>query len=316
MKKSTLKFLFYIFCVVLISVSLKMIALYRIKNDITFKAFTNYYKVDNGTQNCYFIGSSRIRRSINPKILKDELPDVNFYNWGGSGFAFNNNLIMVEKLSQSQNNNIMFVEMSRVKFFRSIQYLYMYTFDDVCFELKMYFNNAPFSTIEDQINILNDIKSFILTIFSISKDVNLVIDPKSFKKSYGFIADTAVFHGSEYYYLRSVDLLEKSKSAGLKNSYKELIINTIKDVEGKNGRIVFLLPLQFTDSNEKELLLTIFNSIPDQNKLKYSRSFLNKIMNSEYLLDATHLNSKGAELYTHELLGEVKKQLLLKRSHR
>ncbi|WP_152537390.1 hypothetical protein [Aquimarina pacifica] len=259
----------------------------------------------------YFIGSSRVQRSINPEIIKKYFKGIDFQNLGISGSTFLGNCILSEHLLKKESPKVLFIELSPIKPKLSQHFIHFSTKANLnIFESINTFNSTNSQEqLLFNLNILND---YLFSRVSLKHDGrDLMQLNKSKKKStIGFISTDENSHNSILPFLKYEDL----ETTKYKNENIDIYLKYMSYLEAlskqTNSRVIFFLPVTYKKEKEKNLLIPIYNKLPNHLKLKYSEDFFQEITNSSYLLDKNHFNSKGAEKYTSLLCPIIKSHLL------
>jgi hypothetical protein len=91
----------------------------------------------------------------------------------------------------------------------------------------------------------------------------------------------------------------------------KVIDNLRKEAEKNGDDIQFILPLMIPEESEFAIDMGVFAALPEDMKWSYSDEFLITMQNREYLSDPSHLNSKGAAVYSHELSEFIRKRFAI-----
>lgn len=73
-------------------------------------------KLDTSTKSIFFLGSSRIQRSVNTKLVQDSLPIWQVYNLGLVGNTLAQNLYLAQYIYSLPGNKVVFIELSSYLF--------------------------------------------------------------------------------------------------------------------------------------------------------------------------------------------------------
>ncbi len=252
---------------------------------------------DNGGK-IYFVGSSRVKRSINEQLLSAYFSD-SVRNLGLTQGTFLTNLIVLEHLAKIQGEKIIFVELSMFS-------------NKISSELTS-------ASQEADINVLESVKT-ITDSYSFHRKLNIyssTIDQLIHARSIRFREKV-----QELLTLNSSDMRKQLNQAVLSDSsflkvtdcqiMKQVTFNSAvywDQINRLNGlfqrsgsRMYFFLPTTFKSEKERQEVLNVFHQIPEEMKLIYSESFLEEITDSRYLLDPNHLNSEGAIKYSQLMI--------------
>ncbi|WP_438422584.1 hypothetical protein [Aquimarina macrocephali] len=263
-----------------------------IANDIANNKETSYY----------FIGSSRVQNSINPEILEEHFGNKNVSNIGISGSTFLSNCILADFLLKEKTSKVLFIELSPIKqelpngfieFSKEANIDILETIDELTknesFRKRLLF----------KLHILNYLYSKKI---SVKKDVKRILSQNDNKeREIGFIS----LNKNNFNSISPFITYEEINSPSIKNknltTYQNYINYLLELSSKKNSKIIFFLPLTYKNEKEKNIVIPLYHSLSDSLKIKYSKRFLNSIVNSKYLSDENHLNSLGAEKYTNLL---------------
>lgn len=299
LKNSFRKLLTYCFVLgIKILIILTLIEFFS-RNSRANENLVEYIGAANTTTKAIFIGSSKIQASINPVLLKQQLPQYNFYNLGLSGSSVLYNCHLAERLIPTvPSGSLVFVELSDFRLSPSGYFYHFNTQKDLYeitkkrIALSIGFNELE-SIFFSFINIRPQLKA------SMSSD-------KAFLKEVGFTKWKTTYTGKENTFINSTDVLNTDKSLStLQNKYLLILNELIAEGKKKNVKIVFILPLNIKGTEKKKELLPIFHAIPVSNKWIYSSNLLRTISFKKYLGDIIHLNETGAKLYSAELAREI-----------
>ncbi len=85
----------------------------------------------------YFIGSSRVRRSVDPDILEDCLKYKKVVNLGLRGSTFLSNSLIVEEIVKQNSPNAIVIELSPIRLNFSTESKLVFSMLDIDFDEKM-----------------------------------------------------------------------------------------------------------------------------------------------------------------------------------
>ncbi len=241
-------------------------------------------------KNIYFIGSSRIKQSINPHQLKGEMPENNFINLGMGGCSFSYNYILARQIIPLlKPKDIIFIELSGLRI------------------------NPPNSYFFSWNDILNVIKSDIaFDLGSVYKLLLLHDDFKGlfFRKEHqnqivGFQADKRKHRGTTSDIVKVSDFVLKDEPLSKRQKvYLDKIKNIIETSKLKNINVIFIQPLMMSRS-EKKIIIPLYRKLSGNYKWIYSQEFISSMDHNFLMTDNIHLNQYGAAIYTQELLKEI-----------
>jgi lysophospholipase L1-like esterase len=104
--------------------------------------------------------------------------------------------------------------------------------------------------------------------------------------------------------------LKTTISPDVHNVYLDVINDLREEAEEKGNEIQFILPLMIWGQDEFNIDMSVFAELPEALKWTYSNEFLINMHNHQYLSDPSHLNSKGAAVYSRELSDHIKKRFV------
>ena len=308
MKKSILKLLLFVLAIIVFVATTKFAAYYYMVKNTSFKPFFKHTISDSS---CYFIGSSRIRECFDEKLMKQKIAGTTFHNLGINALSMNYGLILANKIISKTNNNIIFIELSRFKPYRSPRCYDIFNYSDISEGLNSYYNSVDKASLKEFKTFLTDIGEFTFNFFSLKEDLSILADPKNGMTTLANSRIEKSFYGdsSDITYLNPLDLALINKYENYNKYCHIKLLNTIVEGENKNIQVVFTLPIAFSDAEEKVELLALYNSIPKKNKSIYSEEFLTKICKMDNLYDKIHFNLNGAAICTNEWAAKIEKLL-------
>ena len=301
LRQSLYKFIRYTFIVGAVLVSYIVLIEVSPVNSIAKSILFKYIEIDDKTPKVLFIGSSRVECSINPGLLKKHLPEYNFYNLGLPNSSILYNYQLAEKLIPIiPSGSIIFIELSDLSMIQPGNFFYFCSYRDL------------YSLTKKKLSLnfeLNDIEKIFFSFFNIRSHVKLLAYPqKSILRELGFLKRDGFFVGNNGAFINAKDLNQsKGSLTAIQENYLAMLDSLVKKGHGRDIKIVFIPSLTIRKASERNQVLPIFNAIQRSDKWTYSTAFLEKITNTKYLYDLNHLNKSGAELYTLELVNEIKK---------
>lgn len=258
----------------------------------------------------YFIGSSRVQRSISPNILKTRFPNYTFINLGVTNNSFLYNCQLASRLLQeSKETKIIFIELAALTICPSDSYYFLLSQHDV------------WSVIRQHLSIQHtpaDIQSLLFYMFSLHSDIKKIIYPELNlygNPELGYQAGNREFKGSVTNIITPESFAIKTKiSPSLLNAYLENI-NRLDSIAARNhAQIIFIFPLTISKTSELNIDVSVFAKLPESSKWSYPVEFMTAMRNEKYLFDDFHLNEAGANQYSYELSKFIKKLFKSNRS--
>ena len=256
----------------------------------------------------YFIGSSRVQKSIDPNIIGGRYNNYLVSNLGMQGGNFLSSCVMADfVLKQNYGHNILFVELS----------LNMDELPKGVFKYSLPSKPSPSSSIlsltgnqsipEQSMLLSNVINRQLFYSLSIGDDVREIIGLKS--NGGDQLIGYHPYEKNDWHDTNSFLSWNDIKTEGVNSidiSQYMYKINYLKMLaEDNNARIVFFLPVTYISEFEKSIVIQIYRTLPATMKLEYSESFLKKITRAEYLGDRNHLNIHGAKSYSKLLIPQI-----------
>jgi len=301
LKNSLRKLLTY--CLVLGIMILIIFAFIEVisRNSRANENLLEYIGAANTKPKAIFIGSSRIQASIDPVLLKQQLPQYNFYNLGLSGSSILYNCHLAEKLIPTiPSGSLVFVELSDFRLSPSGYFYHFNTHKDL-YEItkKRIALSVRFNELESVFFSLIDVRAQLKASLSSSK---------AFLKEVGFTKWKTTYTGKENTFINSADVNAQGKPlSALQNRYLRILNELIAEGKKSHVKIIFMLPLNIKGAEKKQELLPIFHAIAESNKWTYTSDFIRKMSFKKYQGDIIHLNETGAKLYSTELAREIRK---------
>lgn len=252
----------------------------------------------------YFIGSSRVQRSISPAILKSTLPNFNFVNLGIGGNSFLYSCQIASQLLQdSSEKKIVFIELSGLSIRPSDAYYFLMSQHDVWNVIRQHLS------VECR---LSDLSGFLFYMFSIRSDLKKIIYPDLNLYSnpeIGYLPDTKESKASIDGVLNADSFTTQTEiSPRLLDAYLDNISKLHKMANRSGSHVIFILPLTIVTASEFNIDMSVFRKLPNHSKWSYSAELMDSMRNSKYLFDDLHLNEAGSVVYSHELSKFIKER--------
>ncbi|TSE08637.1 hypothetical protein [Aquimarina algiphila] len=252
----------------------------------------------------YFIGSSRVQKSINPELLKVHFDNENIYNMGISASTFLSNCALAEFLIINKKPKVLFIELSPI--LPELPEGLLKFSDEVDFDVFRSINSLnKHESIHQKILInLNQLNNYTFSKISLKDDLKKILglkDQQSNKRAMGFVSLKGNSFNSTSKFITYREINSFQRKSNKSNSHENYINHLLELGIKKNTKIVFFLPITYQREKEKSITVPIFNMLSDSLKIKYSEKFIAEITKAKYLSDSNHFNNIGAEKYT-ELL--------------
>lgn len=226
----------------------------------------------------YFIGSSRVQQGIDPQLLNTSIKGDSVYNIGISGATFIHNINLAKHLILNCNAKKLFIELSPI----------IYSFHPVHESLNI--NTFKINEIYN----LDYIELYLFSKLNLRHYLKNKLAPKQTSKEYGYVfSDQNNYHKTNSF-LKIQDLDKKWNSDV--SEYFDIISNLNKIAINHNTKIYFFLPVTFKRERERAIVSTIYQLLPNNQKVIYTEHFINSIHNTNYLADENHFNYKGAKI--------------------
>jgi hypothetical protein len=289
--------------------------------------------------NTLFIGSSRVNRGVNPKIIDSLLTEyqVRSYNFGSPSTTNPETYFITEQILRTENLNLdyLFVELTplisiKVTPFKYYQSRYYYWINlRYSWFIAKYLLNANYA-FADKFEIgASYIKCFIMKnanflhykkLFDFSNETKLKnfflkgnngfypLDDqrpptaKYAKRTENFQNDTSGFNKM------TSKVQQEFKSNKIPDAFNsahyQKLMQLIELAKAKNIHLIYLLPPR-SRSYEEEL--SLIRQIPSEHIIEVANPFkFPELYQSKYAFDKNHFNKEGADIFTHYIVDEFK----------
>lgn len=249
----------------------------------------------------YFLGSSRTQYSTNPHIVAAISGCDKTYNLGLSSGTFLSHGIMAEFVMHRPGYKILVIELSSylANLQESVfQFAKQTGFDPIQAAHRITATQPILNQLDLEANLLNNrVRGF----FDLREDVKMLVGYRvpANDSWIGFQTspnerprvNSSVIGWSEIHAKQShaIDL----------RPYREIIDYLERVASTNHSKLIFLLPLNYRTRAEKEVVVSLFQSLPDSNRLHYDKEFLDHMANSDFQADLIHLNERGAVVYSN-----------------
>lgn len=242
----------------------------------------------------YFIGSSRVQRGIDPELLHEHSKENRVYNVGIRAGTFLHNFIMAEHIIKEYNPKELFIELSPIqaKINPTLESL---NINDLQLVIKyfnlLYFFEDTESYLFSKVTIRHSLKKIIM-----SNKTNLVNGSySSISIGYEFIDENNYDTTNSFLTMEDLEIYNTYDIT----DHIHLIAQLHQISEKNHTTIRYFLPITFNREEERILVSKVFQSLSKEQKVPYTKDFLNSISKSIYLQDKNHLNHKGAKIMTN-----------------
>lgn len=291
--KFLLKAVLLILPLLMVSLLLKVTFSYSCKSG---SCLEDYARMNKNLPTYYFIGTSRVQQSIDPEILKADLPDNNFLNLGITNNSFLYSCKVASNLMKEGPRKKIFIELTGLALPPSDSYYLLLHTTDVLDVLKQHLSIQ--CTTED-------ISGLLFYMFNIHSDLKKVVyaslDIYS-RPEIGFMPNNRTYTGAMEGMLtpQSFAIIPPMDST-IPDAYLAIIDQLQKEAKETESEIQFILPLTIVNASEFDIDMSVFARLPDDMKWTYSTEFLHDMKKQQYLSDEYHLSYAGAVRYSHEL---------------
>ncbi|CAM4196792.1 hypothetical protein EWU23_04935 [Cytophagaceae bacterium 50C-KIRBA] len=257
----------------------------------------------------FFLGSSRIQRSVNPQVLAQALPNWRMYNLGLIGNSLAQNLFIAEYLKTLPGNKVVFIELT------SFIPNFPDSFKQAGEQLKIpHFPSAYFSFVGKEEHQNKDITylenmevQFWERLIQCQNLLKSVIYQNDFNgyEEIGFSSTNRHDVFSTNSFLTTEDLHYLAHGPVDKIMH-DRVNQALKKQVPQAFKIVFLLPVTSPEKLDFKRKIPTFNKIAGDSKWVYDEQFLREMANSANLENRNHMNSRGAYIYSQGLIKYIK----------
>lgn len=301
--KTTLKLLAFIAFLVLVRLLISSIK----PEDQEVSRFCNTLTSTN-ENSVAFVGSSRIKRGIDPTLLKEHFPDHEFINLGSNAETFISNYLITSFLLENTKCGVVFMELSPIK--KELTYFNYKVLKklriDITENINLFNSKNRIESLKFRIDLQNEI---ITKDFFAKEDLKSILKPNS-QYIFGFLPED-----QNHTHDVSSILTEEDLNAHFHflehNQYTRGINALLQKANENKKSLYFLLPVTNKNNVEKEIVIPIYNSLEAKYKLVLDTKFFTSIRNKEYLLNTNHFNTAGSKIYTNELARLIRKQEII-----
>ncbi len=252
----------------------------------------------------FFVGSSRVQYGVNDSLLQAAL-HCKIFNCGFSNATFFSNAVIVTGLIKQGGKKIIVTELSPLipdippGSSEFMQVVGIYQPGHIHRLLQ---NDGIFKNRQAYISLLNQ---FLVNSITLENEIKSLFDPGFGKRLLTGFRYKSINSGG---YKKTDSFLEKSDLESAGNPHPQTsrhlkYISQLASLAAEHGvKLVFMLPVLYRDPIEKELVRSVFHSLPDSLRLTYSPGFLDQVSNPAYLYDIMHFNKNGADKFSSLLV--------------
>ena len=251
----------------------------------------------------FFIGSSRVQKSIDPAIINAHYNRFRVFNLGVSGGSFLSNCVMADFIIRQPGHKILFIELAPL----------LEELPDGVFTFSRQHGLSPSQAVlaltekqsfpERSMLIMNTINHQVFKAVSVWREA---------REAIGYKTEPDVSLGYQPYDRNNSDGTASflswneingasAEPIGLER-YQVMIGYLEGLAKRNNSRVVFFLPVTIPTKVERSIVIPLYHSISDTMKLGFPAPFLEHIAREEYLGDANHLNRQGANAFSGMLV--------------
>lgn len=266
-------------------------------------------KIDSNSKSIFFLGSSRIQRSVNSKLIQDSLTTWRVYNMGLLGNTLAQNLYLAQFIKNLPGNKVVFVELTSYlvnypeSFESALEYLELPDFPNSYYK----FLGKPIPSSKNY-GFLDDFEAVFWNTMIQNQNVIKRIAFRDEYNGYNEIGYSPTNRNdvvSKESFLNQENLHVFALSKLDMNAYSR-VNQALKMQEQNEFKVVFLLPITSNNKDDFEIKIPIFNKIPKESKWEYTGQFLQEMANPRYLENKNHMNSQGAMIYSQGLVKYIK----------
>jgi hypothetical protein len=207
-------------------------------------------------------------------------------------------------MKSNSGKKIIFVELTGMSLLPPDSYYYLLTAKDVAEGFKQHMSVlcSP-----------EDVPGLLFFSFSIHGDIKKIIYPRlklNAGPSIGYLEEQRESGSLASMLTKESFAVKTMISPDLLNMYLEVINKLRKEAMETGDEIQFILPLMIPEESEFDVDMSVFAELPEDMKWSYSDELLITMHNPQYLSDPSHLNSKGAAIYSHELSDFIRKRFV------
>jgi len=257
-------------------------------------------------QSVVFVGSSRTRNSVNPKLLNHKSESYNFHNLGISGTSMVSHYVLSKYIIEHSEVNTVVVEMALIlpDLPGSLESIMTHLDEPVIPSLWKLSNS---DRILDFRFLMASYNSWLFNRMSLYDEVKNLVSPSSPEKlnRMGFIVDQKKGQEVQNTFIGWDEInadLSGTKKVKQASTYQYMARDLIRVAEESETCVLFLLPSNYRKSVEKATLLWWYHEIPSEFRFPLDAELVNKMNRSDYQIDDIHMSFEGSRVYSEELL--------------
>jgi hypothetical protein len=257
----------------------------------------------------FFVGSSRVQRSIDPKIINAHYDGFRTVNLGISSGNFLSSCVMANFILRQRGHKVVFIELAPL----------LDELPDGLFKVSSETGLSPFRSVLDltgnhsfserSMLIVNIINHHLYNSITVREEVREIFGYKmdDSDQLIGFqSSDKNDAHDISSFLTWQEINTNRSNAIDL-TKYKTMIGHLENLAKSNNSRIVFFLPVTYNKQIEKSIAISLYQVLPYTMKLEFSAHFLEQMARKEFLMDGNHLNAQGATAYSRLLIPLLEK---------
>lgn len=307
MKQATLKLLVFLTALIAIILAIKGIS--NRPGGISHR--TNFPKQTqiNKDTTFYFIGSSRVRSGVAPNIIEPHFENTNVVNLGIIGGTFLSNCIVADHIIQQEGDKVLFIELSPLQDNVPSGLSTFASKYEINLLASIFRITTHFSLSEKAVMLGNIVNQRIFSTISLTHDIQSIISFDEIQKERraGLASSNA---GNDRYgvssFLTFNEIEGVSYNTNLLSKYHQTISFLKNLADQHQAQLIFFLPITFNKQAERDIVIPLYNTLPDEMKLEYTKHFLDQMAHSKYLQNRNHLNQQGAEAFSQMIVPFIK----------
>lgn len=270
--------------------------------------FNKFYLPAKPTKkNAYFIGSSRTRNSVNDSLLNAQFPQINFLNAGMGYGTFLSSTIIANKIMQRAPGSIIFVELSLANSRIPKRFSLIASPAETLSNIWHCAYDAPISDWHKV--YIPFIENYVYGFLYLKPHVKLLSGQASLNNYFGWTKRMETMNHVPTTFIHAKDFEDSGMSVNkIPTVYYRMIHQLLRKANATKSTVLFYLPICMDKDFERNRVLAVFNTIPKTNTMVYTNTFLSEICTSQNVADSIHLNVRGANIFTNNILDFISKR--------